>query len=70
MRSSAFLRNATTTPDTVKIRPNTRWVRLIKPIIEENSPTCTRPIKVERVRMRGLPVTAPRRGLSSIGATM
>ncbi len=34
-----------------------------------DSPTCTRPTNVERVRIRGLPVTAPRRALSSIGAT-
>ncbi|KAG1062580.1 hypothetical protein G6F40_017943 [Rhizopus arrhizus] len=38
-------------------------------MIDENSPTWMRPISVERVRMRGLPVTAPTRGLSISGAT-
>ncbi len=44
------------------MRPYTRWARLIMPMIEENSPTCSRPSRVERLRMRGLPVTAPTRG--------
>lgn len=33
--------------------------------MDENSPTCMRPSSVERVRMRGLPVTAPMVGFSS-----
>ncbi|CPO20051.1 Uncharacterised protein [Bordetella pertussis] len=34
-------------------------MRLISPTMDENSPTCMRPSTVERLRMRGLPVTAP-----------
>ena len=59
----ADLRKVATAPDTVKTRPYTRCARLIMPIIEENSPTWTLPSKVERLRILGLPVTAPTLGL-------
>ena len=61
---TALLRNAVITPDTVNKRPKVLCARLIMPTIEENSPTWIRPSKVERVRIRGFPVTAATEGLA------
>ena len=61
---------AQTTPETVKIEPKMDCERLIKPMMELNSATCSLPSKVERLRTRGLPVTATNCGLFSKACTM
>ncbi|MCY1506798.1 hypothetical protein D9M68_410550 [compost metagenome] len=64
--STARRRNMASTPDTVNSVPMSCCERLMRPMIDENSPTCMRPSSVVRVRMRGLPVTAPMRSEASI----
>ena len=61
----ALRRNRPITPDTQNRPPSMDWARLIKPMIIENSPTWSRPNRLVRLRMRGLPVTAPIWGLAS-----
>ena len=50
-RTKAVFLKAAITPDTVKILPYVLCARLIKPIIEENSPTCNLPKILERFKI-------------------
>ena len=59
--NSAFLRNATTTPDTVWMRPHTRWARRRSPTMEVNSINWILLNSVRRFTTRGFPVTAATR---------